>query len=46
MVDGLLTLAESRAERQIPTSMNDWAKLVDKYIDINLLSVLHGKGKI
>ena len=46
LVDGLLTIAESRAERQIPTAMQEWVELVENYIIINQLSVLEGKGKI
>lgn len=46
LVDGFLTLAESRALNEIPMSMKDWKKVLDDYIDLNLLPVLEGKGKI
>lgn len=46
LVDGLLTLAESRAERQIPTSMQEWVELVEQYITMNQFTVLQGKGII
>ena len=46
LVDGFLTLAESRAENEIPMSMNDWKKVLDDYINLNLLPILKGKGKI
>ena len=46
LVDGFLTLAESRAENEIPMSMNDWKKVLDDYINLNLLPILEGKGKI
>ncbi|WP_407410343.1 virulence RhuM family protein [Methanobrevibacter sp.] len=46
LVDGFLTLAESRALNQIPMSMKDWKKVLDDYINLNLLPILEGKGKI
>lgn len=46
LVDGFLTLAESRALNEIPMSMNDWKKVLDDYINLNLLPILEGKGKI
>lgn len=46
LVDGFLTLAESRAENEIPMSMNDWKKVLDDYINLNLLPILEGKGKV
>ena len=46
LVDGFLTLAESRALNEIPMAMKDWKKVLDDYIDLNLLPILEGKGKI
>ena len=46
LVDGFLTLAEARALNEIPMSMKDWKKVLDDYIDLNLLPILKGKGKI
>ena len=46
LVDGLLTIAESRAERQIPTNMQEWVDLVENYLKLNQTPILHGKGKI
>lgn len=46
LVDGFLTLAEARALNEIPMSMKDWKKVLDDYIDLNLLPILEGKGKI
>lgn len=46
LVDGFLTLAESRALNQVPMSMNDWKEVLDDYINLNLLPILEGKGKI
>lgn len=46
LVDGFLTLAESRALNEIQMSMNDWKKVLDDYINLNLLPILEGKGNI
>ena len=46
LVDGFLTLAESRALNEIPMAMKDWKKVLDDYIDLNLLPILEGKGKV
>jgi len=46
LVDGFLTLAESRALNEVPMSMNDWKQVLDDYINLNLLPILEGKGKI
>ncbi len=39
LVDGFLTLAESRAENEIPMAMGDWKEVLDDYINLNLLPV-------
>ena len=46
LVDGFLTLAESRAYNEIPMAMNDWKEVLDAYINLNQLPILVGKGKI
>lgn len=46
LVDGFLTLAENRAMRKIPTSMEDWKNVLDSYITLNELPKLLDKGKI
>lgn len=46
LVDGFLTLAEARALNEIPMSMGDWKQVLDDYINLNLLPILEGKGKI
>ena len=46
LVDGFLTIAETRAENEIPTSMEDWKNMLDSYIELNSLSVLSNKGSI
>jgi len=45
-VEGFLLLAESRAKRQIPTSMNEWKDILINFIKINQLPILTNKGKI
>ncbi len=46
LVDGFLTLAESRALNEIPMAMKDWKDVLDAYIDLNQLPLLVGKGNI
>ena len=46
LVDGFLTIAETRAENEIPTSMEDWKNMLDSYIELNSLDVLSNKGSI
>ena len=46
LVDGFLTLAESRAMDEIPMAMEDWKEVLDAYINLNQLPILVGKGKI
>jgi len=45
-VEGFLLLAESRAKRQIPTSMKEWKDILISFIKINQLPILTDKGKI
>ena len=45
LVDGFLTLAESRADNHIPMSMANWKEILDAYIDLNQLPILSDKGK-
>ena len=45
-VDGFLTLAENRAENFVPTSMEEWKKVLDSYIELNKLPVLSNKGTV
>ena len=45
-VEGFLLLAESRAKRQIPTSMDEWKDILINFIKINQLLILTNKGKI
>ena len=46
LVDGFLTLAESRAQNEILRAMKDWKSILDSYIELNQLPILVGKGKI
>jgi hypothetical protein len=46
IVSSFLDLAESRAKRNIPMSMEDWSKLLDKYLLLDDRDILKDAGKI
>lgn len=46
LVDGLLTMAEDRAERRQSTTMAEWAEFVDQYIVFSGREVLRGAGSV
>lgn len=46
IVSAYLDLAENRARRRIPMSMEDWAKRIDIYLQADDLDVLKDAGKI
>lgn len=46
LVDGFLTLAETRANSQKPTFMKDWKSLLYGYLELSQLPLLEGKGKV
>jgi hypothetical protein len=46
VVDGFLNIAEYRAKRQIPTTMEEWKDILIDFIKINQLQNLTHKGKI
>ncbi|MEG9531561.1 virulence RhuM family protein [Mannheimia indoligenes] len=46
IVNAFLDLAERRARRQIPMTMEDWAKRLDIFLNADDLPLLDGKGKI
>nr|WP_296812310.1 RhuM family protein [uncultured Methanobrevibacter sp.] len=46
LVDGFLTLAETRANSQKPTFMKDWKTLLYGYLELSQLPLLEGKGKV
>jgi hypothetical protein len=46
IVSSFLDLAESRAKRNIPMSMEDWSSLLDKYLLLDNRDILKDAGKI
>lgn len=46
IVNAYLDLAEDRAKRKIPMSMEDWSKRVDLFLEFNDREILQGAGKI
>jgi hypothetical protein len=46
IVSAYLDLAESRAERQIPTSMQDWINFLHQFIELSSFPILNDKGEI
>ena len=46
IVSSFLDLAESRARRNIPMTMNDWSSLLDKYLLLDNRDILKDAGKI
>ena len=46
LVELYLNFAELQATREIPMSMEDWAKQLDKFLDFVGYQILEGKGKV
>jgi hypothetical protein len=46
IVNLYLELAESRAKRNIPMTMEDWAKRLDLFLDFEDRDILQGSGKV
>ncbi|MDX4060804.1 virulence RhuM family protein [Aliarcobacter skirrowii] len=46
VVNAFLDLAEDRAKRNIPMTMEDWAKRLDKFLDADDREILKDSGKI
>jgi hypothetical protein len=46
IVNAYLELAEDRARRKIPMTMEDWAKRLDKFLEFDEREVLQNSGKI
>ncbi|MDL2228253.1 virulence RhuM family protein [Bacteroidales bacterium OttesenSCG-928-K03] len=46
IVNAYLDLAEDRAKRHIPMTMEDWAKRLDKFLEADERDVLNNSGKI
>jgi hypothetical protein len=45
-VSSFLDLAESRAERHLPTSMSDWLGFMGRYLDFNEYPILTDAGRV
>jgi hypothetical protein len=45
-VNAFLDLAQMRAERHLPTTMQKWIEFMSSYLDLNGFPVLEGLGKI
>lgn len=46
IVNAYLDLAEERAQRKIPMTMEDWAKRLDTFLEFTERDVLRGAGKV
>ncbi len=46
IVNAYLDLAEDRARRKIPMTMEDWAKRLDAFLEFSDRQILQGKGKV
>ena len=46
LVDSFLNVAELRARNRIPTSMAEWAGLLEDFIKLNQYPILDGNGNI
>lgn len=46
IVSAYLDLAENRAIRRISTTMEDWAKFLDSFLELSSYPILNDKGKI
>lgn len=46
IVSAYLDLAENRAERQIPTTMEDWNSFLHQFLELSSYPILKDKGKI
>ena len=46
IVNAYLDLAEDRAKRKIPMSMEDWAKRLDQFLEFNDREILQNAGRI
>ena len=46
IVGAYLDLAEDRAQRKIPMTMEDWAKRLDEFLTFNEREILKDAGKI
>ncbi|EKD40794.1 MAG: putative virulence protein [uncultured bacterium] len=46
IVSAYLDLAEDRARRKIPMTMEDWAKRLDLFLEFDEREILQNKGKV
>lgn len=46
IVNAYLDLAEDRATRRIPMTMEDWAERLDQFLEFTQRDILHDSGKI
>jgi len=46
IVSAYLDLAESRAERQIPTTMQEWINFLHQFLELSSFPILNDKGKV
>ena len=46
IVNAYLDLAEDRAKKQIPMTMEDWARRLDRFLEADERSVLQDSGRI
>ncbi len=46
IVNAYLDLAEDRAKRHIPMTMDDWAKRLDKFLEADDRDILQNSGKV
>ena len=46
IVNAFLDLAENRAKRHVPMTMEDWAKYIDKFLMIDELPLLENNGSV
>ena len=46
IVNAYLDLAEDRARRKIPMTMEDWAKRLDMFLEFNEREILEDKGRV
>ena len=46
IVSAYFDLSESRAERQIPTSMQEWVNFLHQFLELSSFPILKDKGKI
>ena len=46
IVNSFLDIAEDMAKRHIPMTMEDWAKRIDKFLDVTDRPILFEAGKV